>query len=291
MEEKGKEGVSEGPPKKVLGLIASPRKLGNCEVFTKELTRHIPVPHTLELIRLTSLMVKSCRACYGCVMGDRCPIDDDIYFLLEQIAGADAVIIASPVYYLGANAVIKAILDRGFLFFDILEKSYGTPAVLLNFYGIPERIGVAPQMLEVMAAYLGLSVTSSTSVEAALPGESIMKESNLVLARQLGMDLFASRRARKERGCPFCGCEIVRVAAEGFICTVCHGSFTVDPLGAFVRSKDGGILGPPEHMLLHRRWLQGMKARFLEKRREIARAVAPYKNVGLWIEPPRQGSV
>jgi len=39
--------------KKVLGIIASPRRLGNCEIMVKEISGHIPEPHELNLLRLS----------------------------------------------------------------------------------------------------------------------------------------------------------------------------------------------------------------------------------------------
>lgn len=287
MEKRKPSGTERDRPKKVLALIASPRVLGNCEVFSKEISRHIPERHTLRLIRLTSLSIGHCRACYGCVMGKACPIEDDMNFLLGEIAAADAVIVASPVYYLGANAIIKNVLDRGFLFFNVLERTYGTPVVLLNFFGISERVGMAPQMLETLAMFLGLSVKASLSIEAALPGESLMNRKNIALARRVGKALFSARRLKNKKGCPFCSSEIVRATPDGFICTVCHGSFTVNARGSFIRKKEGGIIGPPEHMLLHREWLRGMKKRFQERKKEILRTIIPYKDEGEWVEPPR----
>lgn len=272
--------------KNVLGLIASPRTLGNCETFTKEISRHIPEAHALKLLRLTSLDIRPCRACYGCVMGSPCPEEDDMQFLLDNLAAADAVILASPVYYLGANASIKSICDRGFLFFDILEQTYNKPIILLNFFGIPERVGMAPQMLETFAMFLGMSVKASLLVEAALPGEALMNEKNLALAERLGKILFTSGSIRPERCCPFCGSQIMRIAGKDFICTVCHGIVGVNAAGEMIPIKQGEIIGPPEHMLLHRDWLRGMKRKFQDNKKKIIQTIAGYKNEGEWIKPP-----
>jgi hypothetical protein len=219
-------------------------------------------------------------------MGNPCPEDDDMQFLLDELAAADAVILASPVYYLGANAIIKGICDRGFLFFNILEKTCNKPIILLNFFGIPERIGMTPQMLETFAMFLGMSVKASLSIEAALPGEALMNEKDLAMADRLGRMLFSSGTIRPERGCPFCGSQIVRIAKVDYICTVCHGSFAIDAIGNFIKKKEGGIMGPPEHMLLHREWLRGMKKRFQENKKKIIQTIAGYKEDGEWIKPP-----
>ncbi|MHB8108498.1 MAG: flavodoxin family protein [Syntrophorhabdaceae bacterium] len=278
----------ESNAKNVLGLIASPRALGNCETFAKEVSRHIPEAHTLRLIRLTSLDIGACRACYGCIMGAKCPIDDDMDFLLDELAGADAVIIASPVYYLGANAIIKSILDRGFLFLNILEKTYGKPALLFNFFGIPGRIGMAPQMLETFAMFLGFSVKASLSIQAALPGEALMEEKNLRHAKQLGKLLFSDHKIRPDSGCPFCGCQIVRIEGRNLVCTVCHGTFTMSETGQITKKEASPIMGSPEHMLLHREWLRGMKQRFLDNRKQIVKTIVPYKDIGEWIKPKKK---
>ena len=69
-----------------------------------------------------------------------------------------------------------------------------------------------------------------------------------------------------------------------FTCALCHGTFSIDDQGKRVKIKDGGIFGPPEHMLLHKAWLRGMKEEFLKKRKEILRITLPCKDEGEWIQ-------
>ncbi|OPY73958.1 MAG: putative NAD(P)H-dependent FMN-containing oxidoreductase YwqN [Syntrophorhabdus sp. PtaU1.Bin058] len=272
-------------PKRILGLIGSPRKTGNCELITKEISRHITVPHTLRLIRLPSLNILPCKACYGCIMDNPCPLNDDMGFLLQEIVQADAVIMASPIYFLGANAIFKKILDRGFLFFDILHEVYKKPSVLVNLYGMNGRIGVAPQMLLTFAAFLGFDIKASVDLKAALPGEVIMNPRHMNTAKRLGTMLFSEKRAGKGPGCPFCGCEFVRMKKNSFICTLCSGRFSIDKNGVRVKIREGEIFGTPEHRLLHKEWLRGMKDRFLGSRKEILQAASQYKDIGEWVTP------
>jgi NAD(P)H-dependent FMN reductase len=271
--------------KNILGLVASPRQFGNCELFTKEISRYIEGEYTLKLIRLTSLNIKPCKGCYACIADKPCPNEDDMEFLLHEITAADAVVITSPVYYLGANSIIKKILDRGFLFFTVLRQTFGKPCILLNFYGIKDRIGVAPQMLETMAIMLGLDIKASLSIQAALPGEAVMNAVNINKAKKLAGILFSLKTVKNKTGCPFCGCEIIRIVKKGFICTLCHGSFRIGKNGAFLKIKEGGVLGPLEHLFRHKTWLGGMKSKFLAKRKEIMRTIIGYKDIGQWIEP------
>ncbi len=140
-------------------------------------------------------------------------------------------------------------------------------------------------MLESFAAFLGLDVKASVSMRAALPGEICMKKANLEQARRLAGLMFSAKRLKKSYGCPFCGCEIIRCTKNGFVCTLCHSYFTADPAGGFKKTKDGGVFGTKEHLLRHRAWLQGMKKKFLAKKREIVAIAAEYKDVGQWIKP------
>lgn len=272
-------------PKLILGLIGSPRKLGNSELITKEISRHITVPHTLRLIRMPSLNILPCKACYGCVMDNPCPQNDDMGLLLEELVRADALIVASPVYFLGANAIFKKILDRGFLFFDILQRVYEKPCVLVNLYGMKGRIGAAPQMLLTFASSLGLDIKASVDLHAALPGEVVMNPRHMNTAKRLGAMLFSEKRPGKGSGCPFCGCEFVRMKRNTFICTLCLGRFVINKEGVRVRIKEGDMFGTPEHRLLHKEWLKGMKDRFLKARKEILKNALQYKDDGEWIVP------
>ncbi len=270
--------------KLVLGLVGSPRKLGNCEVFTKEIAQNIQVEHTLNLIRMPSLRILPCNACYACIMGNPCPHNDDMAFLLNEIARADVLIISTPVYYLGAHSIFKRILDRGFLLYTVLEKTYGKPCILINIYGMDdERIGVSPHTLSTLAAFLGLDIRKSVSLKAALPGEIVMTQDGREQAKELAKTLFAEPPTKQEAGCPFCGSEIVRMEPDRFVCALCHGHFTVDMDKNKVKVREGGIFGTLDHMLRHRVWLQGMKERFLRNKKEIIKTIGRYKNIGEWL--------
>jgi multimeric flavodoxin WrbA len=270
--------------KLVLGLVGSPRKLGNCEVITKEISNHLSIEHSLKLIRMPSLNILPCNACYGCIMDKQCPNEDDMVFLLSQIAEADAIIMTSPVYYLGAHSIFKRILDRGFLFFAVLERTYGKPCILINTYGIEGRIGAAPHTLMTFAAFLGMKIKASLNIKAALPGEVLMSEEGRQKAKDLAGILFSDKTLKNDDGCPFCGCEIVRMEQGKFICALCHSVFAVDNTGKTIKIKDGGVFGTMEHMSKHKDWLRGMKERFIQNKKEIVKIIARYKDMGEWIK-------
>ena len=272
-----------GGKRRVLGIIGSQRKLGNCELFVKETARHVPGCE-LSLVRLPALDIKPCRGCYRCLDEGLCPIEDDVAFLKGLIAEADALIIASPVYFLGAHGSVKMLLDRAFSFFPIIDRTRHKPTILAVTYGVRDRIGTAPQTLLTLAAFLGLSVKAAVGLKAALPGD-VLAKNHLRTAERLGRGLFGpGKAARPGRACPFCGNDIVRVRKTDFICTVCHGSFQIGEKRA-VKGTPGWDVGDIGFVRDHREWLKGMRGRFLAARKEIVRLTAPYKEMGRWVGP------
>ncbi len=282
--------------KSILAIIGSPRRLGNCELFAKEIWRHAPDGVLLDLVRLPELNIMPCVGCYQCIgPNGRCGIGDDADFLVEQVRTHDALIIASPVYFLGTHGSFKRLLDRSFSFFHVVEAMGRKPCVLVNTYGLKERLGTAPQALLTFASFLGLEVKASVSLQAALPGDVFASEAYRETAARLGRLLFEPKRADAlfageapgdvGRVCPFCGNDIVRMRDKDFICTLCHGTFTLDDEGRTVRGEEGWRVQDIRFVRDHRTWLSGMKDRFLANRKEIARLTLPYKEDGRWLKP------
>ncbi len=98
---------------KAIGIVGSPRKNGNTEILTKHTLKAIEEEGLdTELIRLAGLDIRPCDACMACRKEKPCPIDDDLLPIYTKMKEADAVILASPVYYGSATAQLKALMDR-----------------------------------------------------------------------------------------------------------------------------------------------------------------------------------
>lgn len=79
---------------KLLAIVGSERKVGNSVLAAKYITKKLGAE--LEVLRLTKMDIRPCKACYACLYGERCKIADDVYPILEKIDGSDAVLISSP---------------------------------------------------------------------------------------------------------------------------------------------------------------------------------------------------
>ena len=99
---------------KAIGVVGSPRKDGNTEILTKHTLKAIEEEGlTTELIRLAGLDIRPCDACMVCRQDEeRCPIDDDLFPLYNKLKEAEAIILASPVYFGSATALLKAFMER-----------------------------------------------------------------------------------------------------------------------------------------------------------------------------------
>ncbi len=98
---------------KAIGIVGSPRKGGNTEILTKHtLTAIEEEGLDTEIIRLADLDIRPCNACMVCKTEESCPIDDDLWPLYTKMKAAEAIILASPVYFGSATALLKALMDR-----------------------------------------------------------------------------------------------------------------------------------------------------------------------------------
>ncbi|MEJ2739830.1 MAG: flavodoxin family protein [Dehalococcoidia bacterium] len=98
---------------KVVGIVGSPRINGNTELLTAHTLKAIAEEEIqTELIRLSGLKIGPCTACMLCEKEERCSIEDDFFPIYLKMKEADGIILASPVYYGSATALIKALMER-----------------------------------------------------------------------------------------------------------------------------------------------------------------------------------
>ena len=98
---------------KVVGIVGSPRKNGNTELLTAHTLKSIAEEGLdTELIRLAGLKIDPCNACMMCRKEEICSIKDDLFPIYIKMKEAQGIILASPVYYGSATALIKGLMER-----------------------------------------------------------------------------------------------------------------------------------------------------------------------------------
>ena len=113
---------------KVLSLLGSARKKGNTATVLGWVEAELQaIGHEIERIHLPSKQINGCLGCGKCKeIPDRpgCVQKDDGLSVIEQMVESDAVIYASPLYYWGFTAHMKALIDRSYCLY---RGTCGTP--------------------------------------------------------------------------------------------------------------------------------------------------------------------
>jgi multimeric flavodoxin WrbA len=98
---------------KILGICGSPRRGGNTEVLLKEaLNGAEETGAKVEEIFLRDKTISPCLEIYGCKEDGRCVIEDGFQEVAEKMIGADAFILASPIFFYTVSAHTKMLMDR-----------------------------------------------------------------------------------------------------------------------------------------------------------------------------------
>ena len=98
---------------KVLGIMGSPRIRGNTDLLLDELLKGARNHGAQgEKIIVDKLKISPCREYYGCLRDGDCVIRDDMDDIYPKLLDSDAVIVASPIFFYGLTAQLKALIDR-----------------------------------------------------------------------------------------------------------------------------------------------------------------------------------
>ena len=105
--------------KNVLILNGSPRRHGNTAYLIGKLTEGVREAHPdteIEVANLAFMKIGPCRACDACRKEERlekyCVFQDDMAGMYEKVLNADAIVIASPIYWFTMTAQTKLFMDR-----------------------------------------------------------------------------------------------------------------------------------------------------------------------------------
>jgi multimeric flavodoxin WrbA len=184
-------------PKKILIINGSPKKNGNTAILISSFTKGATSKGAkVEVVDATTLKNKvngcnSCRACqkqksYGCV------VDDDASSVIQKMIKADVIVFATPLYFYGPSAQLKAVIDRMFSLYhwdnktDAMEtalkgKSFALIGSAYEDIGLKEL--EAP--FKLTAKYTGIPFKSLLVANAGESGEVQMAD--VVKAGEMGV--------------------------------------------------------------------------------------------------------
>jgi len=101
----------------IVAFLGSPREGGNCDLLVEQIldgVRSKSKSAMTEKVNLNQLKISPCQACfeYDTPQEGKCKVNDDMAELYEKLEYADGIIIATPIYFGGVSAQLKAFIDR-----------------------------------------------------------------------------------------------------------------------------------------------------------------------------------
>ena len=94
----------------MLIITASPRKNSNSTAASLYLAKLTGLKY--EIVDINRLKIHPCIACDKCAPSGKCVYHDDGEMLIKKVKKADMILAASPVYFTGVPAPLKAFIDR-----------------------------------------------------------------------------------------------------------------------------------------------------------------------------------
>ena len=98
---------------RILGIMGSPRIGGNTDLLLDAaLSGARSQGAEIEKIVVDRLNISPCREHYSCLKDGNCLIRDDMDALYPKLLEVDGIVVASPMFFYGITAQLKALIDR-----------------------------------------------------------------------------------------------------------------------------------------------------------------------------------
>ena len=145
---KGLNEKKGGLSMEIVCVLGSPRKNGNSATISKRFCEKAEkMGANTQYYYLNELDFKGCQGCMSCkTKTDYCVVEDELKGVLEAIAKADILVLASPVYFGTVTGQAKCFVDRTFSFAKPDYRTNPNPsrlpagkkAVFITTQGAPE---------------------------------------------------------------------------------------------------------------------------------------------------------
>ncbi|TCS78163.1 flavodoxin family protein [Pectinatus cerevisiiphilus] len=115
---------------KIIGVNGSPRKNKNTASLLKKALEGAQAHGAeTELVNLYDLDYKGCISCFACKLKGgksygKCAFKDGLTPVLAKIAAADAIILASPIYFASITGMMRSFLERMMFPYSTYTENY-----------------------------------------------------------------------------------------------------------------------------------------------------------------------
>ena len=188
--------------RKVVIVKGSPRRNGNSAILADQVAAGAEkVGAEVDVFYLHGMDIQPCDACEACraSMEDECIVDDDMQKIYPKLRQADALVIASPIYWFTISAQTKLFIDR------CLALGGGDPSIH-TFAG--KQIGIvltyadtdpfnsgavnALRTFQDAYNYIGAEIVGMVYGSADSAGEILQNDHLMAEAKELGVKIGSS---------------------------------------------------------------------------------------------------
>lgn len=184
---------------RVLCISGSPRRHGNSEQLLDALAEGVEDAggQPVKLV-VRDVGVGVCLGCGGCSGNGHCVRGDGMGAVYRELDEADAIAVATPVYFATVPAVLKALIDRCQPYWVrryVLKEprpSHKRPGAILVVGGGGDPFGPSCALAPVKSAFAVLSVSADHVLEVVgpdEPGDITTRPESIEDARAMGENL------------------------------------------------------------------------------------------------------
>lgn len=188
--------------KRLVCVLGSPRKPGNSETLAMKVAEKArSLGAEVQIYRLYDLTYKGCYGCLSCkTESEVCVVEDDLKPVLDALAQADAVVLASPIYFGDITGQLKCLVDRMFSYLvpDFFKTSNpsrlkpGKKLGLILTQGDPNESAhnIAPEYEEIFK-YLGFETHTMRGLGLGAPTDAASRAELMEEAEALAEKLIS----------------------------------------------------------------------------------------------------
>ena len=172
----------------IIVLSGSVRKGGNTELLVQAFVDGAKKNNNVEVISVADYKVNPCIGCNTCFdrEGHECFQKDDMTKVYEKLKMADVLVIASPVYFYGVSAQLKALIDRLHTPIRNEFKLKKLALILVGAAALPELFDAIKMQYRLVLNYFKLEDAGTVFVRGAKDKGDVKKTDGLERAYQLG---------------------------------------------------------------------------------------------------------
>lgn len=174
----------------ILIISGSPRKGGNTELLAEAFAKGAAAHHHVEIVSIRDYKVNPCLGCNTCFKTNGiCAQKDDMAIIYEKMSQADMIVIASPVYFYGISAQLKAVIDR---FHNPIRDTFHIKKMALLLVGaatLPELFDAILAEYNLCLKFFSIEDAGKVLVRGVKDKGDIMGTSFLEDAHQLGTSI------------------------------------------------------------------------------------------------------